>query len=169
MEVAKVRRPQQENTRRIDTRKAPEPAVEPPGIAAGIRGRCRIEGVWRGRRHDNVLNHRRRRRNSSVVCRRWRLALGQLEVLELADALREGLYLGLARSLAGRLGTRCDCWRALVHDAGHANSVGWSQIADIDRSGRIDPRVDIRVSKLQPKRAGENCGQTYPQQKSAHQ
>src|SRR5205807_2850032 len=140
MEVAKVRRPQQENTRRIEARHPPEPAVDPPGIAADIRRRCRIDGVRRGWRHDNVLNHRRLWRNSSVICRRWRLALGQLYVLELADALREGLYLGLARSLAGRLGTRCDCWRALVHDAGYANPVGRSQIADVDRSGRLEPR-----------------------------
>jgi len=166
--MAKVRRPQHDNARRIDARVSPEPAVGPSGIAGGIRGRGGIDGVLRRRGYYNVLNHRRRR-DRSVVCRRWRLALGKLDVLELADPIREGFHLGLARSLAGRLGTRRDCRRALVRDARHANPVGRSQIADVDRSGRIDPRIDIRVSKLQPKRAGENRGQGCTQQTSTHQ
>src|ERR1700693_535650 len=97
MEVAKVLRPQHDNTR-VEARNSPEPAVEPPGIAAGIRGRCRIGSVGRRRGHDNVLDHRRRW-DGSVIYRRWRLTAGQLGVaLELADALREGLYFCLTRS-----------------------------------------------------------------------
>jgi hypothetical protein len=123
------------------------------------RRRCRFDDVLDDRRH----------RGGSVIRARRRLAYGEGDlVLELANALRKGLRLGLARRFAGRIFPRNDFRRTRVKDVGDANPLGRRDIADVDRSGRIDPRVDVCVSKRQPERARENCGQHWAENTGDH-
>ena len=84
--------------------------------------------------------------NHRIDYLRRRLALGQLGFrLELADPLLQHQRLGPPRRIAGSALTRCvRC--AGVGDADHAGTLRRREIADIDRSGWVGPRVDVRVS-----------------------
>jgi hypothetical protein len=115
-----------ENTCRVNGWTPPESATQPGGIASRIRRRWHVDGVLHRRRcrFDDVLDDRRHRGGSVIRVRR-RLACGEGDlVLELANALRKGLRLGLARRFAGRIFPRHDFRRTRVKDVGDANPLG---------------------------------------------
>jgi hypothetical protein len=55
-----------------------------------------------------------------------------------------------------------------VHDADHARTIGRGKIADVDGPGRVGPRIDVRVGKLQPQRACDKNGQSRPEKRCEH-
>ena len=58
--------------------------------------------------------------------------------------------------VAGGIVARFGVWRTLANDLGRADTLGRREIADVDDSGRVDPRVNVRMSLLQSKRSGEH-------------
>jgi hypothetical protein len=168
-EAPKARRAHENDTCGIEIRKPPESAVHPSGIASRrICRRRRIDGVlhrwWR--RIDPVLQGWRRW-DVPVDHLRRRLAPGRRLVLELSNALLERQRLGPGRRLPGSIRSRCVC-SARVCDADHARTLGRGEIADVDGSGRIGPRVDVGVSRLQPQRACDKHGQSCPENRRGH-
>src|SRR2546427_3441706 len=170
IEAPEFRCAQHDNVRRIDAWTPPESAAHPCDIASDTRGRCRVVGVLQGLRCkvDSVW-HCGRRWDGSVFHLHCFLAPGLVDlVLELLDTRRQGLHLRLARRIAGHVVACRSLWSGLMNDLGHANTLGRSKIADVDRPGRIDPRIDVRMSKRQPKSSGKYCRESGPQEIREH-
>src|SRR5438132_291021 len=158
-EAPEVRRAQHDNARRIKGLTPAEPAAHPTEIAAETHGWRHVGGVLRGWRcWLDFVGYGWRRYGSVVHLHRYRhLPPGTVDlVLELSNTLRQRLHLGLARCVAGGIVARFGVWRTLANDLGRADTLGRREIADVDDSGRVDPRVNVRMSLLQSKRSGEH-------------